>query len=103
MSTPYEIPLSPRSQAFYIGLGGVTYWLRVRWNVPASCWVMDVFDVNKLPLLTGVALVAGADLFAQFAHLSFGGKLVAQTDGAPSIPPNLANLGSTGHVYFVTP
>ncbi len=43
----------------------------------------------------------GSDLLAPYAYLNFGGKLVAQTTNDTNAVPTMANLGSSGNLYFV--
>jgi hypothetical protein len=101
--TPFEIPLKPTPQTLAITLAGVQYRLTVRWNWVNDSWVIDISDTNSNPLVTGIPMVTGADLLEQFAYLGFGGQLIAQTDNDPSAVPTFTNLGTTGHLYFVTP
>lgn len=75
--------------------------MTVKWNTAAACWVADFTDQDKAPLLSGVALVPGADLFGQFEYLAFGGKLIVQTDGDVNAVPTFSNLGQQGKLYFV--
>lgn len=77
--------------------------LRLKWNVPANCWMLDILDSGGVPLLTGLAVVTGADLLDQFAYLGLGGQILAQTDFDPDAVPTFDNLGTVGHLYFVTP
>ncbi len=102
MGTKYEIPLLSEAQSFGIQLAGVTYSMNLVWNIIASVWVLDIYDVNLNPILRGIPLVTGVDLLAQYPDKKFGGTLTATTDHTPSAPPSYANLGSTGHVYFTT-
>jgi hypothetical protein len=53
--------------------------------------------------LSGVPIITGADLLAQYAYMNFGGQLRAQTDGNLTAVPTYENLGNAGHLYFVTP
>lgn len=99
--TPFEIPLSPKPQSFFIQLGEPTYSLTVKWNDVASCWVLDIADADQVPVLAGIPLVTGVDLLAQHRHLGFSGSLVVQTDNDADAVPTLGNLGLTGRVYFV--
>lgn len=99
--TPYEIPLSPVPQSFTIDLGGTTYNLTVTYNGMSSTWVLDIADINGVPVLQGVPIVTGCDLLGQFGYLNFGGALVAQTDHDPDAIPTQANLGITGRLFFV--
>lgn len=100
--TAYEIPLSPKPQTFSIGLSGVTYKMTLRWNEFAPAWMLDIADASGNLLVGSVPLVTGADLLEQYAYLGFSGKLIVQTDHDPSAVPTFSNLGTTGHLYFLT-
>lgn len=100
--TVYEIPLNPAPQTFGIALAGTNYNLTVKWNTASLNWVMDIADANNNPILSGVPIITGADLLAQYAYMNFGGQLRAQTDGDLTAVPTYTNLGSAGHLYFVT-
>lgn len=102
MFSYYEIPLSPNAQRFTIDLQQVTYNMMVVWNAAMNCWVLDIADLNNSPLLQGLPIVTGIDLLTQFAHLGIGGALVAMTDSDLDKVPTYANLGDSGHLYFVT-
>lgn len=103
MSVPYEIPLSPEPQIFNITLGGTEYQLMLYWNAFAACWMLDIADsTGATKILSGLTLVTGADLLSQYPYLNFGGQLIAQTDGDIYTPPTFDNLGTTGHLYFIT-
>ena len=103
MSTYYEIPLSPQPQTFNISLAGVTYGFLVTWNVVNASWMINISDSTGNPILSGIPMVTGADLLEQYSYLSFGFQLVAQTDNAPDVVPTFADLGTTGHLYAITP
>lgn len=100
--TAYEIPLSPKPQIFSIQLGGVTYKMTLRWNQYAAAWMIDIADALDTLLVGSVPLVTGVDLLAQYAYLGFNGKLVAQTDHDPNAVPTFSNLGTVGHLYFIS-
>lgn len=97
----YEIPLSPRPQTFSIALGGITYKMTLRWNVPSAVWMLDVADATGALLVGSIPLVTGVDLLAQYAYLGFTGKMVVQTDHDPEAVPTFSNLGTAGHLYFI--
>lgn len=100
--TAYEIPLTPGTpQRCTLSLGGNPYALAVRWNPVSSRWVVDLNDAAGNPVVSGVPLVAGADLLTPVAYLGIGGALYAQNDNDPNAPPTYSDLGSTSHVYFV--
>lgn len=103
MATINEVPLSPKAQRFLITLAGITWQLRVRWSPASACWVLDIADAAGVPVLSGVPMVTGADLLAQYAYLGIGGALYVQSDDSVDAVPTFANLGSIGHLYFVTP
>lgn len=103
MSTPFEIPTQPSPQKFTITLGGVDYRVTQKWNVYSNCWVLDFADSSGTSLLSGVPVVTGTDLLEQFEYMDIGGQLIIQTDHDTDAVPTFANLGSTGHVYFVVP
>ena len=96
----YEIPLVADPQKLNITLAGVSYRLTVTWNDAAQIWNLDIADADGVPILEGIALVAGVNLLEQYDYLHFGGGLYAQTDGGYLYPPTFDNLGSSGHLYF---
>lgn len=100
--TTYKIPLTPEPQSFFIDLAGITYKLVNLWNPIAQCWVLDFYNDKEIPILRGIPLVTGADLFEQHPNLKFGGKLYAQTEGAKFEIPTFKNIGTESFLYFVT-
>lgn len=77
--------------------------LKLVWNTPANCWVMDMLDTEGNPILRGIPLVTGLDLLEQFGYMKLGGQLLVQTDNDPDAVPTFTNLGSEGHFFFLTP
>ena len=104
MSTIYEIPLQVGTpQSFSITLGGVQYRLTLQYrNDPAAGWTLDIADSTGDPIISGIPLVTGADLLAQYAYLGFGGRLRVQTTSDPDAVPTFTNLGDDGLLYWVT-
>jgi hypothetical protein len=98
----WEIPLQAAPQSLYVTLGGVAYFLTVRWNAFASTWVLDIADQDSVPISSGLPLLTGVDLLAQYAYLNIAGKLVVQTDQTPYALPTATNLGTDSHLYFIT-
>lgn len=96
----FEIPLIAAPQTLSVSFGGTIYDLTVKWNEASQCWVLDIADVSGVPILSGIPLVAGVDLLEQYEYLNFGGQLIAGND-TDAGPPTFANLGTTGHLYFV--
>lgn len=96
-----EIPLIPAPQSFRVQLVGVFYSMSVRWNIPAGAWVLDIADVDDVPIVAGIPLITGADLLEQYEYLGIGGQLIVQSDDNVDAVPTYANLGSIGHLYFI--
>ena len=97
----YEVPLSPNLQTLKVALVSTQYQLTFVWNQYAACWMMDMGDGNGNAVISGMPVVTGADMLAQYAYLQIAGILIAQTDSNADGVPTLANLGITGHVYFI--
>lgn len=98
----FEIPLKSNNQRLVVTLGNVQYRLTVVWCHAAQAWTLDMADINNVPIVTGLQLVTGADLLGQLTYLGFTGKLVVQTDSDVLNVPTFTNLGTLGHLYFVT-
>lgn len=96
-----EVPLSPKPQTFAIQLAGVSYNMTFRFNSMMDCWVLDLMDASKAPVVSGIPVVTGLDLLAPYRYLGVGGALIAQTVNDPTAVPTFDNLGKTGKVYFV--
>ena len=100
-TTIYEIPLQPGvPQTFAVVLNGVTYNMTLRWCDPNQAWTLDIADASGNALVSGIALVTGADLLEQYGYLGIGGRLFVQTDNNADAVPTLANLGIAGHLYW---
>lgn len=99
--TAFEIPLDARPQSFYITLSGTEYRMTYRWNDAMQSWVVDVADASNNPVLSGAAVITGADLFAQYPELQIAGAAIVQTDHDADAVPTFQNLGSSSHVYYV--
>ena len=100
--TYLEIPLSTGSQTFRSTLLGVQYQIAITWRGVAG-WIMDIADASGNAMASGIALVPGTDLLGQYAHLGIGGALYVATDGDPDADLTFESLGTTSHLYFVTP
>ncbi|MES4611425.1 hypothetical protein V2154_02385 [Ewingella sp. CoE-038-23] len=96
-----EIPLSPDNQTFSTTLAGVTLTMRIVWREGVG-WVLDLIDNNDVGIVTGIALVSGVDLLAQFSHLQLGFKLVVACDDASQEYPTKTDLGINSHLYVLT-
>ena len=103
MSAVYEIPLSAQPQQFQIPLNGVTYTLKVVWCDPQRCWILDILTADEQPILLSLPLQPGDDVLGQHAHLGLGGQMWVQVDGDGNAVPGYDELGTAGHLYYITP
>ena len=98
----FELPLTGRPQYLSVRLVGVLYRLKLGWNIPAQCWMLDWMTANGTPLLNGMPLVTGCDLLAQYEYLGIAGQLFAITDQTRGdMPPDYDGFGLTGHLFFL--
>ncbi len=106
MTTPayYLIPLNSTPQQFQITLAGVDYTLTVKWNDIGQSWILDIADVDEVPIAACIPLITGADLLSGLAYLGIGGQLFVYTNQGlfPNEVPNLDNLGVDSNLYFFT-
>lgn len=106
MSATFLIPLAGVPETFSTTLAGVTYDFSIIWRDDPGGqggWVLDIADANSNPILQGIPLITGADLFEQYGYLDFGGSLYMQTAQDPGAAPTFENLGTDCNMYFVTP
>jgi len=103
MSSTFEIPLTPAAQTFLISLAGVQYQMTLQWRdaVNNGGWVLDIADSTGNPLISGIPLVTGVDLLAQYKYVGIGVELWVQTDAA-DVVPTYTNLGIQSHLYAIT-
>lgn len=101
--TIYEIPLSTGNQSFTVALGGSDYRLTLVYRDAddGAAWLLDIADTSGTVIVSGIPLVTGADLLAQYKHLGIGGQLFVQTDGDPEAVPTYASLGATAGLYWI--
>lgn len=100
--TVLRIPCIAQPQEFDIALGVTTYRATLKWNSVSNVWILDLGLPGGALVVGGIPLVTGADLLAQYGHLGFTGKLIAQTDFDLTAPPTFDNLGTAGNLYFIT-
>lgn len=95
-----EILLSPDNQQFSLAVNGNTFSFRVLWR--DTCWVLDISDSAGTAIVSGIPLVTGADLMAQFSHLSLGFSMVVACDVPGQDYPTETDLGTRSHLYIIT-
>jgi len=108
MASVYEIPLRPATpQKLHISLGGIDWTLWLSWNSQANAgvglWMLQIGDTNETVLVSGIPLVTGSNLLAQFHYLGVPGSLVCQGAGHPDNPPAWGDLGVGGHLFWLSP
>ena len=96
-----RIPTSPMPQRFLITLSaGQTYQLVLQWrDAPEAGWTLDIHEVNGTPIISGIPLVTGVNLLAQYQHLIVG-SLFVLSDVETWAVPGFADLGVSSHLYF---
>ena len=102
MTTAFELPLQATPQMVSVALNGTTYQMTVWWNFQNSTWHLDIADSSGNDLVTGIPMVTGVDLLAQYEYLGIGVQLQVQTDNNTFAMPTFDNLGSGSHLYVVT-
>ena len=99
MTTTSIISTQPASEHFSVQLNGVNYQISKIWRI--DTWYLDIRDSKGNPLVTGIPLVTGADLLAQYEHLGIGGILQVATNGAnPDQMPTYSGMGSQSQLYW---
>ncbi|WP_374755074.1 MULTISPECIES: phage baseplate plug family protein [Burkholderia] len=96
----YEIPLVAEAQKLKISLSGAVCQLTLVYRGPAG-WVVDIGNDSGTPIVSGIPLVTGADLLAQYRHLGIDGRLWVQGDAHPDDIPTFGDLGIGSKVYWI--
>ncbi len=104
--TSYEIPLAGMPETFAIPLNGTTYRLTVQYrDAELGGWFLDIADATGSPIVSGIALVTGANLLDQYCQETIAGGAalyvinVAGGDDAPAF----GNLGTDTRLVMVAP
>lgn len=95
-----EIPLTPDNQKFGIVLAGMAYQMRINWC--EAFWMLDLMDSSEQPIISGIPLVTGADLLAQYSYLNLGFKLTVVCDDSTQDYPTKTDLGTSSHLLAIT-
>lgn len=94
-----EIPLTATNQQFSITLSGTVWQMRIIWRDVAG-WMLDMLNASGAPVITGIPLLPGQDLLAQYAWLNPDGRLIVIEDDKQSL--DAAGLGKTAKLYWIT-
>jgi hypothetical protein len=103
MTTIFQLPLQNTAQNFTITLSGIIYTFTLQYrNIDQGGWILDIGDVNNIPILQGIPLITGANLLNKYRYLGFLGGLYVQTTTNPDAIPTFTNIGIDGQLYYVT-
>jgi uncharacterized protein DUF6983 len=103
MTTFFQIPIPAPPLVETVTLSGTVYTLTLQYrNTLEGGWILDIGDSNNNPIVTGIPLVTGSNLLAQYAYLGFIGGLFVQTTSDPDAVPTFDNLGTDGLLWYVT-
>ena len=96
-----RIPTSPMPQRFLITpSAGQTYQLVTQYrDAPEAGWTLDIGEPNGTPIISGIPLVTGINLLAQYQHLIVG-SLFVLSDVDMWAAPGFPDLGVSSHLYF---
>jgi hypothetical protein len=68
-------------------------------DAPEAGWTLDIGEPNGTPIISGIPLVTGINLLAQYQHLIVG-SLFVLSDVEMWAAPGFADLGVSSHLYF---
>jgi hypothetical protein len=76
--------------------GGISkFFCELNYNELALYWTMDIADQNQVPLLSGIPLVTGLNILAQFGYMEIGSIYILNSSGVASPNyPNDTDLGT---------
>lgn len=94
-----EIPLTADNQQFSIILAGTTWRISITWR--DLYWILDLQNDGE-PVISGIPLVTGADLLAQYGYMGLGFKLVVVCDDSTQDYPTKTDLGGRSHLLVST-
>lgn len=96
-----EIPLTPDNQQFTTAINGVNYSILTLWRDDAG-WIIDLQDSNGADIVTGIPLMTGVNLLAQFSYLNLGFGLAVVCDDPAQDYPTKTDLGINSHLLAIT-
>lgn len=95
------IPItSDPAQTLRVELEGELYNFRITYSERSGVWALDIADVDAVPLASGVALVAGADILSPYG-LNIGGLAIVEV-GSTGGDANATNLGDVYKLAHIT-
>lgn len=96
-----RIPTSPLPQRFLITLAaGQTYQMVTQYrDAPEAGWTLDIGEPDGTAIISGIPLVTGINLLAQYQHLIVG-SLFVLSDVEMWAVPGFPDLGVSSNLYF---
>lgn len=94
-----EIPLTADNQQFSIILAGTTWRISI---TARSVLDYGPAERQRESVISGIPLVTGADLLAQYAYMGLGFKLVVICDESTQDYPTKTDLGGRSHLLVST-
>lgn len=89
--------------SFDCQLDGTTYLFAFRWNERDAQWLFDLSDVDRVPIVSGVAVVVDFPLGARCADARMPpGMLVAVDTTGAHADPGETDLGARTVIVYTT-
>lgn len=83
-------------------LDGTTYSFRFRWSERASCWHMDMWTLDGVPVVLSARLVTGFPLLRRVVReLRPPGELIVLDLTGPGEEPTLEEFGSRFALFYL--
>lgn len=107
MISEYVIPFEPGIGNYDVTttIAGRSYVFDARWNTRAKTWVMDISELDRTRIVSGVAVALGAFMGRRCHHLLFNrGVLVAQdlaNQAGRGVPPTFDDFGVRVIVKYI--
>lgn len=98
---PFIVPLTnDGSRKATYNLGGKDYIIETYYLPKTKTWLMDIYDINENPILTGITLIPGVDNLVKGLCLEFDGQgfQIQTTDGGNNDTPE--SLGTTAFLIY---
>lgn len=95
----YQIPLTANNQKFNVQLNGTTYKFRTIYR--GDTWFLDIMDVSENSIISGIPMLMGDELLAQYQYLISGSLYVVNNNADQSQSFN--DLGDKILLYWEDP
>lgn len=104
MATPIAVEPEYFSQEFTQGLGEKTIRFVISWNQRAGSYSVDVYTQDRTPIVTGLRVVMGADIWGRVEDDRIPeGALIAIDTETDNVPPGKGELGARVKLVFQPP